>query len=213
MKFKGAAARRGVKPYGSAVNRCVRTAHPLFAVETEVRHHGSIRHARVLVLRPGKWLVVYDWFHDNASAPHTVRQWFHLAPSLTVQRGSDDYLIPVLTSDQPLRVASLLDGPTASRLYLAETDTVIQGWWSGKERDMVPAYAFCYERENVSSGCFATIFSFSHYLTADRKMSRFNVSGRRGTLRWADDEGEHVLSLSRPAKGDLTVDYAMSGKQ
>lgn len=205
-------ARKGVKPYGSAVRRCVRTEHPLFAVETEVKHYGSIRHARVLILRPGRWLIVYDWFHDNASEPHKVRQWFHLAPSLAAHADSEGYLVPLLTSDQPLRVTSLLDGPVASRLYLAEADPVMQGWWSGKERDIVPAYAFCYEREDEDSGSFATLFSFSHQLSADRQRSRFNVSGRQGALRWTDEEGEHVLSLSRPAKGELTVEYAVRGR-
>ncbi len=203
--------RKGVKPYGSALGRCVRSDTGVFAAEAEVKHFGSVRHARVLVFRPGHWLLVFDWFHDNADHPHAVKQWFHLAPELALVPDGAGYTVPVLTSEQPLRVAALLPGMAASRPHLAEDGEPMQGWWSPKERELVPAYAFCFSAAPAATGSLATLFAFSSVLTPDPAWSKINVSGRRAQFRWTDALGRHVLMLDRPADGAMTVDYRPPG--
>lgn len=202
--------RKGVKPYGSALKRWVETDSRVIAVETECKHFGSIRRVRVLVFMPGKWLIVFDWFNDNLQTPHNAKQWFHLAPHLQLHLDNGGYLVPFQSSETPLRVVSLLDEPFASRPYLGEHEPVMQGWWSSKERDIVPNYAFCFEQSDIETGAFATLFSFSNNLTPDAKWSKVNTSGRKGQFRWVDEQGSHVVRLDRPEKGEFEVTYTCS---
>ena len=200
--------RKGVKPYGSALRRWRSdAASGVIAVETECRHFRTIRRARVLAFLPGRWLLVFDWFEDNAREPHTVRQWFHLAPHLSLAEDGTGWRVDVEGSAEPLRAVSLLPGATRSPAILAQTEPQMQGWWSAKERDIVPAYAFCHALENAVTGSIATLFSFSNELVAD-PASRVNASGRGAMLRWRDAQGPHALRLDRPESGELSLSYA-----
>jgi len=201
--------RKGVKPYGSALRRWVNDVSGIVAVETECKHFRSIRRARVLVFLPSKWLVALDWFHDNAQQPHDAKQWFHLSPHLQLLLQGGGYLVSMPSSIEPLRVISLLNGPFASQPYLGEKNPVMQGWWSAKERDIVPNYAFCYELSRVTTGVFATLFSFANSLAPDTTWNKVNVSGRKARFRWKDETGAHELLLERPESGDLVVSYSV----
>jgi hypothetical protein len=201
--------RKGVKPYGSALKRWGKHESGVFFVEAEVKHFSTIRHARMLFFMPHQWLLVLDWFHDNNDAPHSVKQWFHIGHELQALMDKEQYLVSVPGSAQLLRVASLLSDSLPSRLYIGEETPLKQGWWSAKERDIVPNYAFCFEQHQVSTGVFATLFSFSDRLESDPAWSKVNVSGRKGQLRWKDENGVHELRFERPAEGDLSVVYGV----
>lgn len=200
--------RRGVKPYGSALRRwkqCNETG--IVAVETECKQFHSIRQARVLVFLPSKWLLVFDWFFDNKNEMHEVKQWFHLDPELSILLKDDCYQIDMPEAIRPLQVCSLLLEPMPSLVYHGEKEPDMQGWWSGSERDIVSNDAWCFKLNDVSTGSFATLFSFSDFVQRDQKRSRVNVSGRRGHFRWIDMYGSHDLMVSRPATGEMTVSY------
>ena len=199
--------RKGAKPYGSALRRLTKDVSGIVAVETACRHFGSIRRARVLVFMPGYWLLVLDWFQDNEQQPHNVKQWFHLAPHLQLLLKDDSYFVSVPASTEPLKTIGLLPGPSASRPYVGEDKPVMQGWWSEKERELVPNYAFSYEVSGVSNGTFATLFCFSNSLAPDHDWSKVNTSGRKAQFRWRDDVGFHELRLERPEQGDLGISY------
>jgi hypothetical protein len=206
--------RKGVKPYGSALKRWTSDASTgLIAVETECRHFGSIRRVRVLVFNPGSWLLVFDWYHDNNDQRHQVKQWFHLSPHLQLTQEVEGYLVSVPGSTQPLRVKALLRGASESRAYLGETEPM-QGWWSGKERDIVPAYAFCYQSNNTSAGSMATLFTFSNELHTDHEWSKVNVSGKKAQFSWHDELGRHQLKLDRSTEANpLGVEYLVTSKK
>ncbi len=199
--------RKGVKPYGSALGRTGQDASGVHFAEAQCKQFGSIRHVRMLFFMPGKWLVVFDWFHDNNEQPHSVKQWFHIGHELQLLMDQEQYVVSVPGSTQLLRVASLMAGPVPSRPYIGEEEPVRQGWWSAKERDIVPNYAVNFELENASTGLFATLFSFSENLQADTAWSKVNVSGRKGQLRWKDEQGKHELRFERPAEGACAVEY------
>lgn len=199
--------RKGAKPYGSALKRWGEDASGLVFVEAECKHFTSIRHARMLFSMPGEWLVVLDWFHDNTGAPHTVKQWFHVGHELQLLMDQGQYLVSVPGSQQLLRISSLLPGPMPSRLYIGEQEPLIQGWWSAKERDIVPNYAFNFELNDVPTGVFATLFSFSDSLAPDTTWSKVNISGRKSQFRWRDAQKTHELWVERPERGELLVNY------
>lgn len=205
--------RKGVKPYGSALKRWGELDCGVFFAETEVKQFNAIRHVRILFHMPHQWLIVFDWFHDNNEDPHTVKQWFHIGHELQVLMDGGQYVVSVPGTQQVLRVASLLSGSMPSRLYIGEEDPIRQGWWSAKERDIVPNYAFAYEQGEASTGVFATLFSFSDQLAPDPVWSKVNVSGRKGQLRWKDENGVHELRFERPAEGDLLVTFEQRNKQ
>ncbi|KCB30417.1 heparinase II/III-like protein [Bordetella hinzii CA90 BAL1384] len=199
--------RKGVKPYGSALTRWGEHESGLLYAEAECKQFGSIRQARVLVLMPTQWLLVFDWFYDNTGGAHSVKQWFHLSPQLQLLVNDEQYMSSVSGSRHPLRVGSLLAGPAPSRLYLGEEGPEIQGWWSAKERDVTPNYAFNYSLQDASNGAFATLFCFSDSLSPDVDWSKVNISGRKGQFRWRDANKIHELRLERPEGGEMTVSY------
>jgi len=199
--------RKGAVPYGSALRRWGSHNSGMMFVETECKHFKSIRHARVLFFMPGQWLVVFDWFHDNANTPHAVKQWFHVAHDLQVLEDQGQYRVSVPGEGKTLRIASLLSSPVASRTYIGEEKPVMQGWWSAKERDIIQNYAFNFELKGVATGVFATVFNFSDTLILDKKWSKINVSGRKGKLRWSGDNKKHQLIFARSETGDLVASY------
>lgn len=201
--------RKGVKPYGSALCRWGHDASGMQYVESECRQFNSIRHMRMLYFMPNQWVLVLDWFHDNNGASHNVKQWFHIGHELQLLMDNNQYVVPVPTSKQFLRVASLLCSPIPSRLYIGEEEPMRQGWWSPIERDILPNYAFNFELENVSTGTFATLFCFSDKLQADAVWSKVNVSGRKGQLRWTDDRGINEVRFERPVEGNLSITYGV----
>src|SRR6478609_370100 len=126
--------RKGVKPYGSALSRTGSLRDEIFFSECEAKHFKSIRHVRVLLYRPSEWLVVCDWLHDNVEAEHDYRQWFHFAPELSVRQVGEQYVAQGARPKEPLRVASLLVGPTGGKLQLAQETPQLQGFWSPSDR-------------------------------------------------------------------------------
>ncbi|AKQ57172.1 heparinase II/III domain-containing protein [Bordetella hinzii] len=201
--------RKGVKPYGSALLRTGETDSGVVFAEAECKHFSSLRHSRCLFFKPGEWLLVYDWFRDNVDAKHSVKQWFHLGHELELLQDEQQYSVFVPRSSRPLRIASLLAEPRPSRTIIGEEEPVIQGWWSGQERDVVPNYAFHYGLKDVSTGTFATLFAFSKELTPDTAWSKVNVSGRKGQFRWRDATTIHELRIDRPESGDMQVSYSV----
>ena len=204
--------RKSVKPYGSALKRWGQLDCGVFFAEAEVKQFNAIRHARILFHMPHQWLIVFDWFHDNNDVSHGVKQWVHIGHELQVLMDGDQYVVSVPGSQQVLRVASLLSGSMPSRFYIGEEKPVRQGWWSAKERDIVPNYAFAYEQGEASSGVFATLLSFSDRLEPDPVWSKVNASGKKGQLRWKDENGVHELRFERPAEGDLSVTFEQRNK-
>lgn len=203
--------RKGVKPYGSALNRNGCLQDELFFSECELKHFKSIRHVRVLLFKPSSWLIVCDWLHDNLEQQHDYRQWFHFAPELSVQREGGQYVARGPQPAQALRVASLLSGVNASKPYLAQESPQLQGFWSPADRSMLPSYAVALEQQ-ARTGLFATLFCFANELSV-HPSSRLTASGRNGHFRWRLDGNDHVVTFARPEDGEFTLSYKGGGDE
>ncbi|MBL1377761.1 heparinase II/III domain-containing protein [Zobellella iuensis] len=202
--------RKTAKPYGSAIRRVIELEQDIYAIETECKHFKSIRHARLIIYKPAQWLLVFDWFHDNANETHQVKQWFHIDKKLQANICENGYTIPLSPHSEPLQIASLLKGPTPSKIYIGEEDPIMQGWWSGQEREIEENPAFYFELENAATGNFATLFTFSNLLHPDKQWSKSNTSGRKGQFRWIDECGTHELYFERPKSGNISIDYKLT---
>ena len=199
--------RRGARAYGSGIERCGRIDDIHYA-EAEVRQFGTIRHARVLAWRPGEWLLVYDWLHDNTQASHGWRQWFHLAPSLMAHREAEQVTAMGAKLDKPMRVASLLGPPTLGAFILGQTQPRLQGFYSPREKVLIPNYALAFALDDTPSAGFATLFAFGDALEPDPENSEMATSGRAARLRWRLDGRRHGLVLRRPVDGAIEIEYS-----
>lgn len=200
--------RRGIKPHGVALGRSVELSCGLVAMETECRHFKGNRHVRLLLLMPGQWLIVFDWFHDNLRLSHDVRQWFHLAEDWQLEARTGGYQAVSDKTGQRLQIVALLPGSDASKTYRGESEPLMQGWWSPAERQLLPNSAFCYEQAAAVTGSFATLFSFTEGIVADPVRSEVKASGRQIRLRWRDQQGSHQIHIARPAEGELVAEYS-----
>lgn len=197
--------RKGVKPYGSAIVDGV-SQDGTYAIETRCKLFGSIWRDRVLVFRPGEWLLVFDVFIDNRDTVHDVRQWFHTAPGSYVEPSESGYQITT-PGGQIMQAASLLPGPQLLPIESGVSAPRPQGWWSGIERDAQPAPAFGFLMSGYRSGYMATLFSFGQTLVPKMERAVSSVTGRRFRVFWTDDRGDHRIILHRD-EGLSLVDIA-----
>jgi hypothetical protein len=196
LEFDGLnALRKGAKPYGSAlVQACERSG--VFCIETRCKQHNTIWHDRLLLLLPGRWLLVFDVYTDNLKQPHEVKQWFHLAPGHKAQPVAGGY-DATLQGGGALCVRSLLGEVETSEVIAGRDEDPIQGWRSDKERSAVPADAFALVQRGQACGIFATLFTLSGSAVADPAASRSNVTGRKAQLAWRDANGHHSVAFER----------------
>jgi hypothetical protein len=209
LEFDGKnALRKGVKPYGSAlVQACERSG--IYCIETRCKQHHSIWHDRILLLKPGQWLVVFDVFTDNLKQPHEVKQWFHLAPGHKAQIALGGYDV-TLRDGSAMAIRSLIDSPAISEVISGKIEEPIQGWWSEKERVADPADALAFSLSEASVGVFATLFSLGLFAKSDIAFSRSNVTGRKVQLSWEDIQGKHLLKFERGEHFQLSYELHSS---
>ena len=187
--------RRGVKPYGSAIVAAVE-AQGIHAIETACKQFGTIRHERVLVFKPAEWLIVFDVFTDNLKQPHDVVQWFHAAPGSSVTSQEGGFALRT-EGGQILYAVALLPGAAPIGVETGVSEPRLQGWWSGKEREALPAPAFGFRQSQAVTGTFATLFTFAGNSRADIQASRCNVTGRRFRLSWTEAGRHHHVAIHR----------------
>ena len=201
--------RKRSKPYGSAIERWGETEDGLFFVETHARQFRTMRHARVLVMNPQEWLLVFDWLWDNRKEPHAYRQWFHFAPRLTVEREGRGLTVSGADLDTELKVVSLLPSPAVSAPVRGRETPTLLGWWSEQGGAFDPVTSVNFHVGDSPSAVFATLFAFADEdVCPDYDRQRVNLSGRKARLGWSGEGVTHTLSLDRPAEGAMRVDYS-----
>jgi hypothetical protein len=65
-------------------------------------------YACLLLMVPGQWLIVFDWFHDNQNKPHNLRQWFHLPDDWQLEAPPDGYRAVSDKTGQRPQIAALM---------------------------------------------------------------------------------------------------------
>ena len=200
-------SRKGAKPYGSALLRYGETKSNLIFTEAHVCHFKTIHHERVLILHPEHWLLVFDHVHDELDVDHEFLQWFHFAPSLVPHTEDQQLVLQVGRSPQPLRVASLLPTTRLSEIFLGEKEPRYQGWWSPKERIMVPNPAIAFDHHRSTTATFATLFAFCQRIVPNFQQSTIDASGREISLVWHTEQGESRLNINRPEEGEMVVSH------
>lgn len=204
--------RRGVAPYVSAIKRHGVSGDVVFC-ETEIKIFKTIRFARLLIFLPGKWLVVFDWLHDNLDIRHDYRQWFHLGTDVALKRSGESYVGLLQKGGQSLQISSLLANVSAGEPCIGQERPSLQGFYSPSNRKIVPNWAFAYEHIAKRSASFATLLAFANKLEPNHEWSQVNATGRKARLRWVDDAHIHTIKLERPLVGEIAISYDVRSKQ
>lgn len=204
-------ARKGIKPYGSAIKRYKRYENGLYVLETECKHFKSIRHARVLIYMPNNWLIVFDWFKDNIDEVHNVKQWFNFDPSIQLTKTGNSYQTR-LGEDTELHITSFFSEMEGSEVMLGIEEPRLQGWFSPAEREFLPTNSINYSVDKLNNGAFATLFNFNGQPEVNLSKNKTNVSGREIILEWKDNFECHTLVLNRSLEADsIFCSYVISG--
>lgn len=198
--------RKGVRPYGSAIQRWGQTGDVAW-VEASVRHRRTIIHTRMLLFRPGRWLVVLDAVVDTAGAPHRIDQRFLFGPDLDAAAdpaGGLRLTAPGLAD--PLWMTALLPAAELEPVRGAPSAEAPElGWVSKDYRVLTPTWSGGFTADGVPSQVFGTLFAFAPERPAALPgHSRANVSGRKVRLGWETADGPVRLDVDR-AGTDVAV--------
>jgi hypothetical protein len=202
--------RVGRKRYGSAL-RTWGVSGDVVHARSSVWHH-AVRHARLLLFDPGKWLVVFDRVRDPNGDLHRFRQWFHLAPDLMAEpRGGSGFSFDGPGLEVPIAVGSASQATPIDPVRGAENPE-LQGWWSPRPLALEPNWAFGFEADQVSEALFVTVFAFGHVLHIDESASVISPNGRQARLVWDLDGSRTNLAWKRTKDGALAIEYGSASK-
>lgn len=188
--------RKKAKPFGSAL--LYAAEHDgLWVTLSEVRHW-KVRHFRLTIVSPDNFLLTADWLKDGEQATHDFRQWFQLAPEWTARLENGELKASHNTlPDFHISGASLLSGPTLDRVRIGENTPDMSGWYSDAPHSLRPSPSINWHLSDIPLARFATIFSLTEHLSADRSFSNINDSMTKGQFRWTDSEGDKTLHFTR----------------
>lgn len=197
--------RKDVEPFGSALRRFGETAGILWC-ESETTLLDSVRHARLLALLPGEWLLVFDAVADAAGADHDWVQRFHLAPELDARHLGDGLSVALPELARSLYMAPLLEGEHLGPVR-GQHEPELLGWTSREYRTLTPSWTDGYAVRGISH-VFATLFAFCELPpVARRDFAQADPAGTRARLSWSTGPDTHTIELDRGAKR-LRIAYA-----
>ncbi len=198
-------SRRNVKPFGSAI-RYAGEQEGLIVTECETTHSPGVRHRRVLVMQPGRFLLVLDFLKDRLNN-HDYRQWFKFAPEWAVENSADGASLraSALNGDEAasLRVFNLVAENEVTKPVRGQEQPHIQGWYSNAANSLLPATSWSVEGLARQVGRFATFFVLDDSAQLSKEATRLNTTLRSGTLSWSDRHGSHVLTLAVNDAGEV----------
>jgi hypothetical protein len=148
-----------VEPYGSGVVQAVET-DGMALLETCLTHFGTVQHRRVLVLRPGEFLLCVDWLKDIEGKPHDFSQRFHFAPDLAAAPGPRGTVLARASDGLVLGAADLTGKAKPAEVVRGRETPELLGWAADKANSLVPTSTFAFEQSGAQA-VFATVFAFA----------------------------------------------------
>jgi hypothetical protein len=190
--------------FGSAL-RCWGESGGCYFIDAEVDRSRLLqtKHRRVLVYRPGAWLVVLDRLISPAS--HAFTQWFHFAPTLEMADDGDRMTGQVPGARDTLVVLPLPTGsPLRQELVKGQEHPRLQGWLGLRRYSLVPNYAAGYTAEG-NDVTFATLLWLGNTSPGRRpEPGAAKVSRNMVEVHWRDGAGEDGFVFQRDGdRGDL----------
>jgi hypothetical protein len=149
--------RLGRRPYGSAISGArERDGH--FQIRAVV-NHGTWRHRREVVFRPGRWMLVTDVVTGLDRRRHDFRVWWNFPYELRPRPIEVGRLaIDVPDSDDTLWVTEL--GGNRTIPVVAGRRDPMRGWRSKVDLEATPAWSTGFHTSRVRRHTFRTLFHF-----------------------------------------------------
>jgi hypothetical protein len=197
-------ARRRAKHFANAFTHASEQ-NGLWVTFSEYRH-GRMRHLRLVVVRPGHFLLTMDWLKDSGLIAHDFRQWFQLAPEWQPSRTANGLRAShARAAGLSLCAGDLLSGAPPAAINVGQTSPEMSGWSSDGPLSMVPSPAINWLASQTPAARFATLFTVGSRLQFKAANSRLNDSVTIGTFQWQDDAGRHTLDFTRNREDGTVV--------
>jgi hypothetical protein len=197
--------RRDVEPYGSALVGWGEHGQLMWS-ECYARFHETVEHRRLLVFRPGHWVVVVDSLRDVDGRPHDYSQRFHFAPELTGTEHGARVEFKLPESSDRLHLLPLGDADRGP-MVMGQRDPELLGFVSREDYELLPAPTTAYLARAVPEATFATLLLLGEETpAADNASSRVAPDGLHGELSWRTGALRHDLSFER-RNDDAGLDY------
>jgi hypothetical protein len=188
--------RRNVDPYGSGLIAWGEQGELMWS-ECCARFHDTVEHRRLLVFRPGHWLVVVDALQDVEGEPHEYSQRFHFPPELTGTEHGARVELELRKRSDRLHLLPLLEAERAP-LVVGQREPELLGFVSRAAYEMLPAATTGYLARDVPETVFATLLLLGAEVpSADVGGNRVGRDGRGGGLTWRTGAVRHELSFER----------------
>lgn len=204
VEIDGRSYDRRQKPYGSAL-RYAGEQDGLIVTECDVTHFQSVRHWRLLVMAPGRFLLTVDCLHDAIGRKHDFRQYFHLHPNWLASIapssvGSSQVLIHNSEYAFCLLVVPLIDIQGTATIVRGQVEQELLGWHSDKSGSLIPSNSLFSEQCSVDSAVFATLFTFANAVTPCLQ-TRIDPAAMSNVMFMWEEDGERLsLEISRDEK-------------
>ena len=195
LELNGQSHRRTrVEPPGSCL-LATATAPGIYAAESCIPHLPQSTHWRLLVFRPGEWLICIDTIRHNGDGVQ-ARQWFQVHPRWQLLQADESALhFRDENGGEHLHARRLFaDGgfeePANGLREETDGETRLQGWWSPAHLALEPctSVALAAEGQYLTLG---TLFTFSP-VEIDDAYTCFNVTRRALRMGWRTEAGEQV---------------------
>ena len=117
---------------------------------------GDVVYRRLVLLDPGRWLLLVDFLLDRSETEHTYRNWLHFAPDLEAVADSGGFSV---TGDGvDLQVHSLNEAKPIGPLR-GQLDPTPQGWHSPRDGVIEPAWGVGFEAAPAPGTLLPTVLS------------------------------------------------------
>ena len=196
--------RRQVPFYGSALEGWGDRDGVMWS-ECAATFHKTVEHRRVLVLRPGEWLLVIDALACRRRRRHSFSQRFHFAPELSATDDGQQVEVTIPEVSERLWMTALLPGGRLDGVVCGQTEPELLGLVSREAYQMLPAPTAAYQVTDAPRHVFATLLSLDAEAPLPAPVQRVDESGRRGELRWQSGGAAHTIGLEPDAAGRLMV--------
>lgn len=195
--------RREEPPYGSALERWGEHAG-IGWTEAAAKHCRSVEHRRMLLYRPGRWLVVLDWITDDDGRRRDAAQHFHLAPELDLEVASGGFQT-TLPSGSALHVVTL-SGATSLKPARGRERPSLAGWISRTDGRLEPCWTMGFHATGHPVH-LATLFTFD-----DRPLpgeTAINDDGTGARLIWHSGKIRHEVTIDR-SEPEVTIEHRVA---
>lgn len=187
--------RVGVEPFGSALVQAGER-NGLIITECRARYFDTVRHRRILVLRPGEFLMIIDLLHDRDQQPHDFIQRFTFAPAWELKPEDNGWAAHHHeVSEISLRIRDVLSVCEALPVARGQQEPGLLGWCSDDAGSFVPASSIAY-RQTGHPALFATLFAFGKELVIDAEQQHISNMLADTSFSWKCDDRLFDLKVS-----------------